>query len=101
MRRERLYLNGGLLQQQIADRLGISSRTLSRLIYRHTRSNFSRFVNAYRLQEALRLLAQPQYRHLSIEQIGQKAGFNSRGVFHRVFREETGSSPAEYRAGKK
>lgn len=100
MREERPYLDGNLLQRDIAERLGICNRTLSRLISEHTDDNFSAFINRYRLREAMRLLTDDRYRHLSIEQIGQKAGFNTRSVFHRVFREETGGSPAQYRVAK-
>lgn len=98
MRTERPYLNGQLMQQDIANRLGISNRTLTRLIDRYTEDNFCGFINDFRLREAIRLLKDRQCDRLSIEQIGRQAGFNTRSVFHRVFREKLGCSPAQYRA---
>ena len=95
---ERPYLNTQLMQDDIALRLGISSRTLSRLLHRHSENNFNGFVNAYRLAEAERMICDRQYTNLTIEAIATRCGFNSRGVFYRAFRDRRGMSPLEYRA---
>ena len=98
MEHDRPYLDTQLMQREIADRLGVSCRTLSRLISQHRSDNFNGFVNEYRLREACRLLRDPRYDRLSVESIATKSGFNSRGVFYRAFKAQIGVSPAVYRA---
>lgn len=95
---ERPYLDTQLMQDDISLRLGISSRTLSRLLQRNSQHNFNAFVNDYRLQEAEQMICDRQYANLTIEAIATQCGFNSRGVFYRVFRDRRGMSPLEYRA---
>lgn len=98
MEEERIYLNTDLLQRDVAKQLGVSSRTLSRVLRRSANTNFNGFINRYRIREARRLLTDPEFAHLTTEAIGTQAGFNSRVTFYRAFREETGRSPAKYRS---
>ncbi len=97
MEREQPYLDPFLMQEDVADRLTLSTRTLSRLLSERTDHNFCTFINAYRLEEALRLLRDGRLRHLSIVHIARQSGFNSSGTFYRTFREVAGMSPATYR----
>ncbi|CAH1000835.1 HTH-type transcriptional activator RhaS [Neolewinella maritima] len=99
MERERPYLDTQLMQQEIADRLSVSCRTLSRLIGEQSYHNFNGLVNDYRLREAKRLLRDPQYASQSVDAIATLAGFNSRGTFYRAFKQSEGRSPAAYRKG--
>lgn len=97
MENEQLYLKPELTQQDVAARLWVSCRTLSRLLHDRSSKNFNGFINNYRVAEARRLLRDPAYRNLTIDAIGTRSGFNSRGVFYRMFKEVVGMSPARYR----
>ncbi len=97
MDRERPYLDPFLMQEDVSDRLSLSTRTLSRLLSERTDQNFCSFINAYRLEEACRLLRNSKLRHLSILQVARQSGFNSSGTFYRAFREVAGMSPTTYR----
>jgi AraC-like DNA-binding protein len=59
--------------------------------------NFKTFVNSYRIREALRLLAEPEFQHYKIEAIGKQAGFGSKASFYSAFSSVTGSQPSEHR----
>ena len=59
--------------------------------------NFSRFINAYRVTEALELLADPERDDCSVTGIGFESGFNSKATFFAAFKDFTGMSPAEFR----
>ena len=94
---DRPYLDPLLMQRDLAERFNISTRTLCRLVTQHTDDNFNTFINRYRVEEACRLMYDPQYAHFSVEVIAMQAGFNSRGSFYRAFKAIVGTSPAQYR----
>ncbi len=98
MRDTKPYLDPCLLQEDLAKQLHISCRTLSRILREQTNQHFNAFLNEYRLEEARDLLHDDRYLHLSIEALAQQAGFNSRAVFYRSFKQKMNVSPAAYRA---
>ncbi|MCB1305376.1 MAG: AraC family transcriptional regulator, partial [Leptospiraceae bacterium] len=57
--------------------------------------SFSKFVNEFRTKEACTLLLQKPYR--SILDIGFEVGFRSKTSYHRVFMQNTGLTPSEFR----
>lgn len=59
--------------------------------------NFSAFVNAYRLDEVKRALADPTQSDVPIATIALDAGFGSIASFNRTFKAEMGISPSEFR----
>ena len=92
---ERLYTNADLNRSDLVQRLGTNDHYLSDAIREGTGGqSLQQFVNGYRLQHAMRLLTTTAD---SIEQIAFASGFNSRQVFARVFRDEYGMSPSEFR----
>ena len=98
MEEEHPYLNSKLVQQDIARDLHISNRTLSRVMREKAGTNFNTFVNHYRDRKARKLMEDPSLDHLSLEALAQMAGFNSRAVFYRCFKNLEKESPAQYRA---
>ena len=62
---------------------------------------FNRFINGYRINEAIRLLMDPGFNGLSVEGIASSVGFISKSAFYSAFRKITGLTPVEYRKLKK
>ena len=91
------YLNSNLKYDDVALRLRLSHKVISKTIIDNTGMNFKTFVNSYRIKEALRLLAEPELRTYKIEVIAKEAGFGSKANFYAAFIQITGSKPSEYR----
>ena len=57
--------------------------------------NYSRWLNMIRVDSAISMFSMEE---LSLTEIAMRAGFQSIPSFNRVFREEKGLAPGEYRA---
>ena len=84
-----------LSQRAMAEKAGISRDYFSRIFKTVTGMNYSRWLNMIRLERASELLAQGGR---TLTEVAMLSGFQSIPSFNRVFREEKGMSPGEYRA---
>lgn len=84
----------------LARALGTYPNAVSRSLSRAGSVTFYDYVNAYRLREAERLLADPKEARVKIEALGRQAGFRARSTFFKLFRAHTGQTPSEYRAAR-
>ncbi|MFN8239337.1 MAG: helix-turn-helix domain-containing protein [Bacteroidales bacterium] len=91
------YLNPEYSLQMMVDDLNISRQKLSYLINSGQQKNFYKFINEFRIREVKEKLTSPGYSHYSVLGIGLDCGFNSKTSFNRIFKEETGFTPSEYR----
>lgn len=94
MEYNRVFLNHDLNVEDLAEKLNSNRRYLSQVVNELHGSNFSTFINTYRVKEARRLLLDPEKFHLSLEGIAHAAGFNSRISFNNAFKKITGLTPA-------
>ncbi len=78
---------------EAAERLFLSPRSLQRKL-REENSSFSRILSSLRLTQAKHMLAETDY---SITEIGFSLGFSDTAHFSRVFKQETGRKPSEFR----
>lgn len=97
---EKIYHREGLGIAALAAHLGSQEYKLRRLInaqlgYR----NFNEFLNRHRVDEACARLTDPEQDRLPILTIAMELGYRSLGPFNRAFKEQTGKTPSEYRAG--
>jgi two-component system response regulator YesN len=90
--RERYHECIGL--QEMADLLKVSESHLSRLFKEQTGINFLRYLQAYRVNQAITLLQDPR---MNITMICTRCGFPTPGYFTKVFRKFMGSTPTQYR----
>lgn len=91
---EKVYLDEDLSVAELADQAGIKHYQLSEYLNRVMGSNFARYVNSHRVEEARRLLESES--DASILSIAYQCGFNSKANFNLAFKTETGLSPREY-----
>ncbi|MDX8439770.1 helix-turn-helix domain-containing protein [Mesorhizobium australafricanum] len=92
----------GLTSAVVAHQLGLSPRYLQK-IFADRGETLTEVIRRRRISEAQRLLKSGSFAKRSIEEISYCAGFLDAAYFSRVFRQETGMSPGEYRrmhAGK-
>jgi AraC-like DNA-binding protein len=95
MDEERPWLEPELTLAELAQRLGTHATLLSKVINMGCGQNFNDFVNSYRVAEARRLLANPQFAHYSLVGVALESGFNSKSTFNRVFKKLDGRAPSE------
>jgi YesN/AraC family two-component response regulator len=81
---------------QVAGAVGISREHLARCFHQETGVTLVTYLNRYRVGQAkARMDAGEQ----SLTEIALEVGFASAPYFSRVFRQETGISPSQYRQG--
>ncbi len=84
-----------LSQAAMAEMAGISRDYFSRIFKNVTGMNYSKWLNMIRLDKASELLAEEGR---TLTEVAMLSGFQSIPSFNRVFREEKGMAPGEYRA---
>lgn len=95
--KERLYLQQNLKSADICKRMATNPRKLNATLKCNGYRNFSHFVNYFRVEEAKRMMASPEYTIYTLEAISNMAGFGTRQAFYNTFENITGISPACYR----
>jgi AraC-like DNA-binding protein len=96
MANEKLFLHNDLSLAELARRLNTNTTYLSKVINDITQQNFSNYLNQYRIEEACKLLSQPQNHYLTIEGIAQMVGFKSKSAFNAAFKKIKSTTPSEF-----
>lgn len=90
--------DSGLTVAVLAARTGMPEHRLRHLINQDRGfRNFNAFLNAHRIAEARRRLADPAQARLPVLTIALDLGYGSVGPFNRAFKAATGLTPTEYR----
>ncbi|PLR28984.1 AraC family transcriptional regulator [Caulobacter zeae] len=98
---ERIHLDPDLTFASFVRAMGAPERTVRRFVnHRLGHDHFRAFLNAQRMGEARRLLADPARRDDKLIAIAHDAGFASLASFNRVFLATEGVSPSAWRAAK-
>jgi AraC-like DNA-binding protein len=97
LKNEKPYLNPDYSLQMMAEDLNISRHKLSHVINIGQRKNFYKLINEFRVSDVKEMLVDPAYNHFTVLGIGLECGFNSKTSFNRIFKEETGLTPTEYK----
>lgn len=82
---------------EVAERFHYEPSYLGKRIKASTGKNYTDIVRALRIDEAKRLLRTTD---LSLDDVAERAGYESRVHFFRSFRTEVGQTPGEYRKEK-
>jgi AraC family transcriptional regulator, positive regulator of tynA and feaB len=90
------FAEPGLSAVEVASGLDISVRTLYRALARKDMS-FATLLNRHRLAAARRMLSTPSCKHLTIAEIGRRAGWLDASHFTRTWLAHTGQRPSQTR----
>ena len=83
-----------LSQGAMAEKVGISRDYFSRIFKNVTGMNYTKWLNMIRLERATELLS---HKTMTLTEIAMLSGFQSISSFNRVFHDEKGMAPGEYR----
>lgn len=95
IKNQKLYILKGLKLEQVAKKLHIPLKKISASINKTTGEDFSNYLNAVRVDEAIKLIKQKSG-NLKIEEIYLEVGYHTRSTFNRAFKAKTGFTPSEY-----
>lgn len=89
LKREPVHLDPNLNLTRLARRLHLPEKRLSSAVNRTTGSNVSRYINAWRIRHACKLIEEGS----SVTDAMLESGFNTKSNFNREFRRVTGVAP--------
>jgi len=99
MTRDAIYRQATVAIAPLAARLGVPERKLREVINRRLGfKNFPSYVNAFRVEEVRRRLADRAQDHVPILTMALEAGFGSIVAFNRAFKDVLGVTPSAYRS---
>lgn len=81
-------------RDEVAEKTYVSSTHLSRLFRQETGEGFLQCMNRMKIEKSIELLNDP---NLKLYEISEKMGYKTPRYFSRLFREQTGMTPKEYR----
>lgn len=97
METRKSYLNGDLTLTHVAEALSISNNGLSQIINDKLHRNFYDFINAYRVEAAKTLIADPDKKHLTLLAVAYEVGFKSKSTFNSVFKKHCKMTPSQFK----
>lgn len=92
---EKIYQKTTLSLTELAELVGSNEKYVSSAISKYTDSNYSNFINLYRINEAKRLIHEGL--DIQINDVMVNCGFNSRTPFYNAFTKFTGMSPKQFK----
>ena len=98
---QRNFLDPLLSLEKSAEHLGVNKTYLSRILNQELNISFNDYINNLRVEEAKKILEQPEFENYTLSAIGLEAGFNSKSTFYTAFKKFTEMSPSDYRNQKK
>lgn len=93
---EKIYRNGRMSLDSLAERLGLQPHQLSAIVNSRLGRSFTELVADHRVEEVKKRLSDPAEK-ANILNIAYDAGFGTKASFNRIFKERTGLTPSDFR----
>lgn len=90
------YLNAEFKLADLANEINYPLHEISQVLNQDLNQSFPDFVNKYRVEEVKKRMEDKAYARFTFFAIAQQCGFNSKTSFYRIFKNETGKTPADY-----
>ncbi|MFK7936131.1 MAG: helix-turn-helix domain-containing protein [Saprospiraceae bacterium] len=97
MNEQQRYLDPQLSLQALAEYINATPHHVSQVLNEQLQTTYYEWLASYRVAAAKKLLQSTDYQHFKLEEIGKKAGFNSRSAFYKAFKKVEEETPAAYR----
>jgi AraC-like DNA-binding protein len=82
---------------ELAKKIGESPHHVSQVINEKLNVSFFELLASYRVEEAKRILADDKMNKVTIEEISEMVGYNSKTAFNNAFKKIAGKTPSEFR----
>jgi len=96
---QQYFLNPDTSLKEVARRLNIPSYVLSIFIHQVYQMHFNDVINSHRVNYIREGLTNEKWDTLTLEAVGELAGFNNRITFLNAFKKFTGVTPSQYVRG--
>jgi AraC-like DNA-binding protein len=81
----------------LSKRVGESQHHVSQVINEKLNKNFFELLASFRIEKAKSIITADKNNKLTIEEISEMVGYNSKTAFNNAFKKLTGKTPSEYR----
>ena len=95
------YKDKNYSAKQLADDLGTNTRYISAVVNVKFKTNYTSFVNKFRIEEAMTILASKKYQDVNMEDISEMVGFANRQSFYASFYRINGMTPRAFKLHEK
>lgn len=96
MKSDKVYREQNLTRERLAEIVGTNRTYLTKVINDNTGNSFSQYIYSYRLREAIQILSSPEM-EVPLKAVYLHVGFSSNNTFYKLFKDEVGMTPAQYR----
>jgi AraC-like DNA-binding protein len=96
--REKLYKDSLISVSKIGKITAEPPYLISQVINEGFKMTFYDWIACHRIEEARRLLKDPSFEKMTIEEIAEQVGYNSKSAFNKSFKKITGVTPSDYRS---
>lgn len=93
---EKVYKDPEMDLQKLSGIIGIDRNKVSQVINRHFNLGYNSVINAYRIKESIRILAESGSK--SIKEVIYEVGYSNKSTFYKAFKEQTNTTPKAYSA---
>ena len=97
MEQEHYYKSNLASLSELSKLIQESSHHVSQVINEQLQHSFFELLASYRVKEAQRILASESGKKLTIEEVAEQVGYNSKSAFNAAFKKITESTPSAYR----
>ena len=82
---------------ELAKKIGASPHHVSQVINEKLNKSFFELLASYRVEDAKRIIAGDRMGKLTVEEISEMVGYNSKTAFNNSFKKISGKTPSEFR----
>lgn len=97
---EKIFLKNNISLGELSKAIHEPSHHISQVLNEELGKTFFDILSDYRIEEAKILLHNPEYDRLTIEDIAEQVGYNSKAAFNKAFKKITNTTPSEFRKQK-
>jgi len=100
MKDEGYYLNNRANLPDLSKKIGWASHHVSQVINEKLDKSFFEWIAEQRIQKVCELLKVEENSRITIEDLAERVGYNSKSSFNKAFKRYTKQTPSQYRTSK-